>query len=130
MGISLADLMTASGNPDDFVAATYETILAKVTSTPGLEALATAQPKRATEALAIPDNMQVSGSLDTAALQSMLTRLGVQGTVDPDAHRYSTWSSPGSRLVISVRDQANALSYVSLGIDSEGVVRAGSRITP
>lgn len=128
--LSVADLMATSGDPDDFVAATYETLLAKVTATPGLDGLATAQPRRATEALTIPDGMQVSGSLDTAALQSLLTRLGVQGTVDPDAHRYSTWTSPGSRLVISVRDANNALSYVSLGIDSEGVVRAGARISP
>lgn len=130
LGISVPDLLAASGNPDDFVASTFETILAKVAATPELQRLATTEPRRATEALPIPDNMLVSGSLDTAALQAMLTRLGVQGTVDPDAHRYSTWTSPGSRLIISVRDANNALSYVSLGVDSEGVVRAGSRITP
>jgi hypothetical protein len=130
MALTPSALMAASGDPDDFTAQTYETILAKVRSTPGLEALATTEPRRATEALTVPADMQLSGSLDRAALQSVLDRLGVAGTVDADAHRWSTRASPGSRLVISVRDAQNALSYVSLGIDSEGTVRAGARITP
>ncbi|MEW5742770.1 MAG: hypothetical protein AB1938_27890 [Myxococcota bacterium] len=128
MDLSFKGLQEMSGNPDDFVAATYEAIKAKVEASPQLKALAQAQPKRATEALTVPDNLQVQGSLDKDALQRLADRLGVQGTVDPQAHQWGTWTSPGSRVAITMKDAQNKTFYVSLGIDSEGVVRAASRI--
>lgn len=128
LGIGFDDLMATSGDPDEFSAETFDKLLAKVTSTPALQGLAGAQPKRATEALQVPADMQVSGSLDATALQSLVNRLGVQGTVDTTAHSYGTWTSPGSRLVVTLKDANNQPFYVSMGIDSEGVVRAASRI--
>lgn len=129
LGVSFQELFAASGNPDDFVAATFDALAAKVASTPALQALATAQPKRATDALVVPNDMQVSGSLDAPALQNLVNRLGVTGTVDTTVHSYGTWTSPGSRLVVTLKDAQNQPFYVSMGIDSEGVVRAASRIT-
>lgn len=128
LDLSLKGLQDVTTNPDDFVAATYDAIKAKVASSPDLQALAQAQPKRATEALTVPDNLLVQGSLDRDALQQLATRLGVQGTVDPQAHQWGTWTSPGSRLAITLKDSQDKTFYVSLGIDSEGVVRAASRI--
>ena len=129
MGLSLKGLLEASGNPDDFTAETFEKLANKVATTPALQTLSTAAPKRATEALVVPDNLQVSGSLDSDALGNLVKRLGVNGTVDLDEHRWSTYTSPGSRLVVSMKDAQNKPFYVSLGIDSEGVVRAASRIS-
>jgi len=128
LGFSFQELLAASGNPDDFVAATFDALVQKVAMSPALKSIGTAVPKRATEALVVPDNMQVNGSLDRAALQLMVGRLGVTDTVDPTAHNYSTWTSPGSRLVVTLKDAQDKIFYVSMGIDSEGVVRAASRI--
>lgn len=128
LGLSLTELLTASGNPDDFVAATFEALVQKVSTTPALQALATVAPKRATEALVVPDNMQVNGSLERDALQTLVGRLGITGTVDPSVHQWSTWTTPGSRLVVTLKDAQDKPFYVSMGIDSEGVVRAASRI--
>lgn len=126
LGLSVDELMTSSGNPDDFVATTYEAILAKVQSNPALSTFAA--PRRATEALTVPDNLVVSGSLDKDALQNLATRLGVQGTVDPAEHQWGTWTSPGSRLVINLRDAQNKPFVVSIGLDSEGTARSASKI--
>ena len=128
LALSLKDLMATTGNPDDFTAATFETLLKKVETTPALQGLATVAPKRATEALVVPADMQVSGSLERDALQTLVGRLGVTGTVDPNEHQWGTWTSPGSRLVVSMKDAQDKPFSVSLGIDSEGVVRAASRI--
>lgn len=130
LGISLKDLMAASGNPDDFTAATFDTLVQKVQTTPALQGLSTVAPKRATEALVVPADMQVSGSLERDALQTLVGRLGVTGTVDANEHQWGTWTSPGSRLVVSMKDAQDKPFYVSIGIDSEGVVRAASRIAP
>ena len=130
LGVTLDQLMSTSGNPDDFVAATYETILQRVQTTPALQGLANLQPKRATEALAVPDNLQIGGSLDKDALQQLATRLGVQGQVDANEHQWGTWTSPGSRLVINLRDAQDKPFYVSIGLDSEGVARSASKILP
>ena len=70
----------------------------------------------------------ISGSLDKDALQNLATRLGVQGTVDPAEHQWGTWTSPGSRLVINMRDAQNKPFVVSLGLDSEGTARSASKI--
>jgi hypothetical protein len=128
LGLPLEQLMTTSGDPDEFVATTFEAILQKVQTTPGLDALASATPKRATEALIVPDNLVISGSLDKDALQNLATRLGVLGTVDPAEHQWGTWTSPGSRLVINMRDAQNKPFVVSLGLDSEGTARSASKI--
>ncbi|MFT3711665.1 MAG: hypothetical protein QM817_28850 [Archangium sp.] len=130
LGVSLDQLMAASGNPDDFVATTFEALLKKVQDTPALQNLGTATPKRATEALTVPADLAISGSLDKDALQNLATRLGVQGTVDANEHQWGTWTSPGSRLVINMRDAQNKPFYVSVGLDSEGVARSASKILP
>lgn len=130
LGISVDQLMTASGNPDDFVAATFDTLLKKVQDTPALQTLGSTVPKRATEALTVPDNLQIGGSLDKDALQLLATRLGVQGKVDPQEHQWGTWTSPGSRLVINMRDAQDKPFYVSIGLDSEGVARSASKLLP
>jgi len=127
--LSFTDLQAVSGNPDDFVAATFDALKAKVASSPELQALAQGTVKRATEALTVPDNLQVSGNLDMAALQALATRLGVQGTVDTSANSWGVWTSPGSRFAITMKDAQDKPFYVSIGLDSEGVVRAASRIS-
>lgn len=128
LGIKLSELMAVSGDPDDFTIETFDTLVAKVASTPALQGLSTVAPKRATEALVVPDNLQVNGGLAPDALQTLVGRLGITGTVDPQEHPYSLWTAPGSRLVVSMRDAQNTPFYVSMGVDSEGVVRAASRI--
>jgi hypothetical protein len=130
LGVTVDQLMAASGNPDDFVASTFDALVKKVQDTPALQTLATATPKRATEALAVPDGLELSGSLDKDALQRLVGRLGVQGTVDPQEHQWGTWTSPGSRLVINMRDAQNKPFYVSVGLDSEGVARSASKLFP
>ncbi len=128
LGLSLEQLIAASGDPDEFVATTFETILQKVQGTLGLEGLASAAPKRATEALTVPDNLVINGNLDRDALQSLASRLGVQGTVDAAVHSYPTWTSPGSRVVISMNDPQNKPMLLSIGIDSEGTARSAAKI--
>ena len=128
LDLTLKGLQDVSGKPDDFVAATFDTIKAKVASTPELQALAQAAPKRATEALTVPDNLQVSDSLDQAAQQRLVERLGVAGTVDASANQWGLWTSAGSRFAITMKDAQDKTFYVSIGLDSEGLVRAASRI--
>ncbi|MCA3011786.1 MAG: hypothetical protein INH41_05225, partial [Myxococcaceae bacterium] len=130
LGLSVRELMAASGDPDDFTPSTWEAIVARVNATPAALGLASVEPRRASEALPVPADMRVGGRLDAAALQALLGRLGVDATVDPAAHPFGVNAGPGTRLVVSTRDRGGAPSYVSLGIDSEGVVRAAARITP
>ncbi|MFO0599704.1 MAG: hypothetical protein U0228_30635 [Myxococcaceae bacterium] len=128
LGLSLDKLMETSGNPDDFTAATFDTLLKTVQQNTALQTFAA--PKRATESLTVPDNLLVSGNLDKDALAALTKRLGVQGTIDTNEHQWGLWTSPGSRVVINMLDAQNKKFIVSLGLDSDGVVRAASKLTP
>jgi len=122
--LGFAELLAASGNPDDFTEDTFRALLRKAQSTPALAAVATREPTRASEPLRIPDGIRLAGSLNGDALRQLAQRLGLGGNVT------STWASVPSgragRVTLDVTGTGGPEKVV-LALDSEGNLLGASR---
>lgn len=124
--ISVADLQTVSGNPDDFVAATFSTLEAKVRSSNYSNLGAT--PQRATTAVTVPPNVVLSGYIDSTGAQELARRFGIQGTVDSANFGWGHYASASEAIEFPMVDASGKKFLFSLGLDADGVVRAASTI--
>lgn len=128
--ISFADLKKATGNPDDFVVSSFESINTLVSGNPAMQKFTAQSPSRATTPHPVPPHFMLAGMHDQAALQDVVNRLGIKATVDPASNPSGMWFNPRSSQIITVKDAAGKTSIISLGVDSENVVRAVSIIAP
>ncbi len=128
LGVSTAQLQKATGNPDDFVAATYERLVSLVRSTPGLEDVGAVAPKRATSPVDVPANMIVGGHFSVPEMTDLVKRFGLGLTFDATHLRYGKFIAYGKTAAVPVRDEKGQPAYLTLGIDSEGLVRAASLV--
>ncbi len=128
LGLPLADLAKTTGNPDDFTPESFEAIRARVEATPGLNQLASVKPRRASVALDIPPKLTLPGYFEVGELQNIVTALGVKSQPALPSGERGLFIQAAKTTLIPVRSQTGALSYVSLGLDAEGRVRAASLI--
>jgi hypothetical protein len=125
--ISVADVTGTTQNPDDFTAATFDLLAAKVAA--GNLANLGASPKRATEALTVPNNVVLTGSIDKAAALVVAQRFGVAGTIDEANFGWSKYPSASGSLEIQMLDANGKKFLFTVGLDGDSVVRAASKIS-
>lgn len=131
--LSFSQLMAASGNPDDFVPATFDALLAKVQATPGLDALAALPLSVVGKALDVPLQAPLlNGKLDAELAKVVLQQLGVTEQLDEDHFSTLWFSNTGEpqpkRAVLPMKDAAGNAFIIALGIDTEGVLRSAVRL--
>jgi hypothetical protein len=124
LGPTFAELLAASGNPDDFTEDTFRTLLERTRGATAWSEIATRDPRPASEPMRIPSGVRLAGSLNGDALTQLAQRLGLEGRVT------STWASVptgrASRLTLDVTGTAGPEKIV-LALDSEGNVLGASR---
>ncbi len=128
LAVPLRVLSEATGNPDDFGPTHFEALRARVEGTAGLSQLASVKPRRATAALDIPPKMTLPGYFELNELQNIITSLGVKGEPALPSFERGVFIQAAKTTLIPVRAAGGALSYLSLGLDAEGRVRAASLI--
>lgn len=129
-GISLAEVRTALGiqGDDDGNDRNFQSLLARVRTSPELAQAAQAQPRRVGTELAIPVEVRLPPSeLDESAFQSALARLNIQGAAESYSPKRLARGQPNN-VVLSVRDPAGKTLQIGMGLDSEGVVRSLARL--
>jgi len=116
---------------DDFKPEHYKKIADKVKTLPGVAALAERAPT--TVGTPLPVNGEIKfisesswSSVTQAAMDSAMRKLGVDGTVKSFSPSFLNQNQATNVTAVVVKDGKSTV--VSLGVDSEGIVRAATKL--
>lgn len=127
-GLTVDDIAAATGHADDLTGKHVKDVAKLVDARPELLAAVTRAPTRVGEDLPLPGTLRLaSGDLDNAALQRVVTALGIAGKVESYGPTYLSTGEPNN-LAVVVRDDAGQTHQLGLSLDNDGVVRAASRV--
>lgn len=115
------ELKATTGDPEDFVADSYQRIASALDANPAaLAAFANSTARRATKAVTFTPGIQATGRLNAADVNVVLKRLGIAGTAEPST---DIWFTTNGRTTVTV-EGPNGPRRLHFAIDSEGEVRA------
>jgi hypothetical protein len=130
-GFTFGELGALIGEPHDFLPEHYKKISDKIKALPGAAALADRAPTKVGGDLPIREEIKFVresswSSVSQAALAGAMRKLGVEGEVKSFS---PSWLNQNQATNITAVVQKDGKSQVvSLGVDSEGIVRAAARL--
>lgn len=125
-GFTFGELERLVGDPDDYKPEHFKKVLDKVKTLPGAAGLAERAPTRVGTELVPRAEIKLEGYLDEDKLDAALRSLGVEGEIKAYAPSWLAQNQPTNVVALVAKD--GKTFQVSLGVDSEGVVRAAAKL--